>query len=74
MEICLDVEEGQSAISDEKLKEKIREKFGIDAIRISNEESGKQQAILRELKQLKGVSVRQIERATGLPRMKIWRA
>jgi len=70
---CLEVEDLRP-ISDERLKETIKKQFGLDAIRIANEEKAKQEPILRELKHLEGVSLRQIARITGVPQTRVWRA
>jgi putative transposase len=73
-EECLEVEESKLNLSDERLKEIMRDQFGVEAIEIGKEEKAKQESILRELKRLEGVSIRQIERTTGVSRARIWRA
>lgn len=69
---CLEVEE-PILMSDERLIEMIKKQFGIDAIRIANEEKIKQEPLLRKIKGLEGVSVRQIARITGVPQTRVWR-
>lgn len=72
-EVCLEVEESRLSISDQRLGETIRELFGIEPIKIVNEENLRQEAILREIKRLEGVSIRQIVRITGLPQTRVWK-
>lgn len=73
-EVCLEVEENKLNISDERLKDIIKEQFGIDSIRLVIEERTKQEEILKELKKLKGISIRQIARTTGVSQTRIWKA
>lgn len=73
-EVCLEVEEDKPIVNDEELKKMIRENFAIDAIRIITEENIRQKEILRELKHLEGVSIRQIARITGVSQTRVWRA
>jgi len=73
-EVCLDVEESKLGMSDERLREIIMEKFEIDSIRLVNEERKRQDEILKELKQIKGTSIRQIARTTGVSQTRVWRA
>ncbi len=63
---CLDIEEPQK--SDEKVKEIIKSRFGIDPVTINEEEKSRQIAILSELKSINGISGRQISRITGVSR------
>ncbi len=72
-EVCLDVEETK-LMSDQKLREIIKEQFGIDSIRLVIEEKARQEEILKELKQLKGTSIRQIARITGVSQTRVWKA
>lgn len=73
-EVCLDVEETKQGISDVRLREILKEKFGIDSIKLANEERKRQEEILKELKQLKGTSIRQIARTTGVSQTRVWKA
>ena len=73
-EECLEVEEKKIGMTDEKLKEIIKEQFGINALQIAIEERERQEEILKEIKQLEGVSVRQIARTTGVPQTRVWKA
>lgn len=73
-EECIEVEENKIGMTDEKLNTIITEQFGINALLIANEEIKRQTQILKELKQLKGVSIRQIARITSLPQTRIWKA
>ncbi|MEL1133756.1 transposase [Desulfitobacterium sp. THU1] len=71
-DICLEVEELKTT-SDERIKEMVRKQFGIESIRIGEAEKALQDSILKTLKSLEGVSVRQISRVTGLSKTKVWR-
>lgn len=73
-EVCLDVEETKQGMSDVRLREILKEKFGIDSIKLANEERKRQEEILKELKQLKGTSIRQISRTTGVSQTRVWKA
>ncbi|SHN79776.1 transposase [Desulfitobacterium chlororespirans] len=70
---CLDAETLR-LISDETIKEMIRVQFGTDSVRLIEMEKTLQSKILRALKSMDGVSVRQISRVTGLSKSKVWRA
>ncbi|MGE4272400.1 MAG: transposase [Desulfitobacterium sp.] len=71
-ENCLDIEEPK--LNDHMVKEIIRGQIGIDVNAIGKEAKIKQTSILRELKAIKGIDVRQISRLTGIPYSKVWRA
>jgi DNA-directed RNA polymerase specialized sigma subunit len=73
-DICLEIEEGKVNISDERLKEIVTQRFGIEAIRIGAVIKERQNAILKELKMVDGASIRQIARVTGLSQMRVWKA
>lgn len=73
-DFCLEVEESKTNMSDEGLRETIGEQFGIDAINVGDESRDRQNSIFRELKQIEGVSIRQIARTTGVSQTRIWRA
>lgn len=70
---CLEVEESKQ-ISDDNVKEMIRVKFGMDSVRLMEVEKTLQNKVIRALKSIDGVSVRQISRVTGLSKTKVWRA
>ena len=55
---CLELEESQANISDEKVREIIKDRYSITAISLSVEPREKQDAALKELKLLNGVSIR----------------
>lgn len=69
---CLEIEEIK-IVSDQKLKEVVKKQFGIEAIRIAHEEKENQVSILRELKKMRGVSIRQISRITGISNKRVWK-
>ena len=73
-DICLEIEEGKANISDERLKEIITQRFGIETIRIGFEIRERQDAILKEVKMIDGASIRQIARITGLSQKRVWKA
>lgn len=73
-DICLEIEEDKVNISDEKLREIIMQRFGIEGIKIGSKISERQDAILKELKMIDGASIRQIARVTGLSQKRVWKA
>ncbi|SDE38369.1 hypothetical protein SPACI_039210 [Sporomusa acidovorans DSM 3132] len=72
-DVCLEVPEAKVKVTDEFLREKVRQQFGIDAIKICNEEREKQDHILRVLKAIGGINIRQIARITGLSSTRVWK-
>lgn len=73
-EECLEIKENKSSISDEKLKEIIKEQFGINALSIAAADKEKQKEILKNIKRWEYVSIRQIARTTGIPITRVWKA
>ena len=71
---CLDVPESKSNVSDNFLQKRVREQFGIDAIKICNELREKQDDIIRVMKEIDGSNIRQIARITGLSSTRVWKA
>ena len=61
-------------VSDDTLRQKVRQQFGLDAIKIGNEMREKQDHILRVLKGIDGTNIRQIARITGLSPTRVWKA
>lgn len=61
-------------MSDDDLRQMVRQKFGIDAIKICNEMREKQDGILKVMKEVVGTNIRQIARITGLSSTRIWKA
>lgn len=73
-DICLDFRENKINVSDDDLRQLIRQEFGIDAIKICNEMKEKQDEILRVMKAIDGTTIRQIARITGLSSTRVWKA
>jgi len=71
---CLEIEEKSSRISDEELSAIVKNRYGIDPVRIQNEKEQTQNWILKELKKNEGVSLRQISRITGFTVHRIFKA
>lgn len=71
---CLEIDDNIRVVSDERLRRIIKEQFGIDSIKLVTEERAKQAEILKELKRLKGISIRQIARTTGVSQTRVWKA
>ena len=73
-DVCLEVDDNIRVLSDERLRKIITEQFGIDSIKLVTEERVRQEEILKELKRLKGISIRQIARITGMSQTRVWKA
>jgi putative transposase len=73
-DICLEIPGIKANISDDDLRQMVRQKFGIDAIKICNEMREKQDGILKVMKEVVGTNIRQIARITGLSSTRIWKA
>lgn len=71
---CLEIEERKVTMSDNCLRETIKERFGIEAVKIGDEMQQRQDRIVKDLKSLESVSIRQIARITGLPQTRVWKA
>ncbi|WP_242661929.1 hypothetical protein [Desulfitobacterium hafniense] len=61
-------------MNDGRLKEIIRDRIGMDASDIENEDKMRQISILRKLKTIDGINTRQLSRLTGIPYIRVWRA
>lgn len=61
-------------MSDDELRIVIEKQFGIAAIEVCNEIREKQDSIVRKVKEVDGVTIRQIARLTGLSQTRVWRA
>jgi putative transposase len=73
-DICLEIPGIKVNVSDDDLRQMVRQEFGIDAVKICNEPREKQDAILKVMKEVGGTNIRQIARITGLSSTKIWKA
>ena len=73
-DVCLEIPEVKVNVSDDTLRQKVRQQFGLDAIKIGNEMREKQDHILRVLKGIDGTNIRQIARITGLSPTRVWKA
>ncbi|WP_371378061.1 transposase [Sporomusa aerivorans] len=73
-DVCLEIQENKIKISDEDLRQIVRQQFGIEAIQVSHEIREKQENILRVMKAVDGASIRQIARIAGLPAARVWKA
>lgn len=71
---CIEIQEGKVNVSDNELREKVKQDFGVKAIEVSNETREKQESILQKMKEIEGVTIRQIARVTGLAETRVWRA
>lgn len=73
-DVCLEIEKINVNVSDDHLRQVVRQQFGIDAITICNEVKEKQDHILRTMKGIAGANIRQIARITGLSPTRVWKA
>jgi REP element-mobilizing transposase RayT len=71
---CLEVPKIKVNVSDDDLRQLVRQQFGIDTMKICNEMREKQNDILRVLKEVDGTNIRQIARITGLSSTRVWKA
>lgn len=71
---CLEIEEAKVVMNDEQLREAIKKRFGMEAIKIKNEARQQQDMILKEIKSsANNISTRQLARITGLSQTRIWK-
>jgi len=61
---CLEIEEGKITMSDECLRDIIKKKMGIETAKIGDKVQQRQDMILKDIKMLDGISIRQIARIT----------
>jgi len=73
-DICLEIPGIKVNVSDDDLRQMVRQEFGIDAIKICNEPREKQDAILKVMKEVVGTNIRKIARITGVSSTRIWKA
>jgi REP element-mobilizing transposase RayT len=71
---CLEIKENRVIMSDDKLREIVNRQLGIEAIKVCSETRERQDSIVRKLKEIDGVNIRQIARITGLSQTRVWRA
>jgi len=71
---CLDLEEPKKRVTDEELRIEVKTKFNMEPIQIQNLHNDEQMNIVQWMKQLDGVSLRQIARITGLTVNKVFKA
>jgi len=72
-DICLEIPRIKVNVSDDDLRQMVRQEFGIDAVKICNEPREKQDAILKVMKEVVGTNIRQIARITGVSSTRIWK-
>jgi hypothetical protein len=63
-DICLEIPRIKANVSDDDLRQIVRQEFGIDAVKICNETREKQDAILKVMKEVVGTNIRQLARIT----------
>lgn len=73
-DVCLEIPAIKVNVSDDNLRQMVRHQFGVDAIKICNEMREEQDHILRVMKGMDGVKIRQIARVTGLSPTRVWKA
>ena len=73
-DICLEIAPTKINMSDDDIRKIIKQEFGVDAIKVCNEEREKQDSILRKMKDINGLTIRQIARITGFSSTRVWQA
>lgn len=71
---CLDLQEVKKKVGDEELKEEIKNKLKLEPNKIQNLSPDEQIKIIKKIKEIKGVSLRQISRITGFSVNKIYKS
>ncbi|HEY3424780.1 MAG TPA: transposase [Negativicutes bacterium] len=71
---CLEIPKTKVNVSDDDLRQMVRQQFGIDTMKICNEMREKQNDMLRVMKEVDGTNIRQIARITGLSLTRVWKA
>jgi len=74
VQFCLEIPGIKVNVSDDDLRQMVRQEFGIDAVKICNEPREKQDAILNVMKEVVGTNMRLAPRITGLSSTRIWKA
>ena len=72
-DMCLELTEPDDSLSDEELASRLEEIFGIKAVMVQNEQKESRNTILTAALSIKGVSIRQLSRVTGVSVNIIWR-
>ncbi|SKC55845.1 transposase [Maledivibacter halophilus] len=70
---CLDIKEKKKRISDDELRQIIKNKFNIEAWTLHKESKEKRKIMLKKLLKIEGVSTRQLARVTGVSTNIIWK-
>ena len=70
---CLELAEPSDHLSDEELASRLEEVFKIKAIMVQSEPKERRDSILAAALKIKGVSIRQLSRVTGVSVNMIWR-
>ena len=73
-DICLEIAPTKVSMSDGDIRKMVKWEFGVDAIKVCNEEREKQDSILRKMKDINGLTIRQISRITGFSPTRVWQA
>ncbi|MFY9441561.1 MAG: transposase [Tepidanaerobacter sp.] len=71
---CLEITEKRKTLSDKEIRKIVLNKYSIQLASLHNEQPKIQKEILRYLKKLEGISLRQLSRLTGFTVNKIFRA
>lgn len=70
---CLEIEGGRKRVGDERLRKIIKRELGMENMLLSQAGSEAQARIVRKLKQIEGVTIRQIAQVTGISPTSVWR-
>ncbi|KUO49059.1 MAG: transposase [Desulfitibacter sp. BRH_c19] len=70
---CLEIAEKKSVISDDMLRQIIRQQYKIETVKFCDEARERQEQMLRELTKVDGITTRQIARVTGISPNRLWR-
>ena len=70
---CLEIVKKKPIITDDMLRQIIKKRYKISAVKFCDEEKEKQEHILKELLKIEGISTRQIARVIGISPNRLWR-
>lgn len=71
---CLELPTSKISVSDDAVRNMIRQQFGLEPSQVARQTREQQAAILRGLKAVKGTKIRQLARITGLAATRVWKA
>lgn len=73
-DVCLEIATNKVKLSDEEFRILFKQQYGIDTIKIMQEDRERQDTLLRLMRAFEGSTIRQIARLTGMTATRVWQA